>query len=275
VSRQNPGQSRAMTPGQLRGVAPVLIMCLSAVACGPTYQPNSVTASPSRSAPTSTTKSSSGTESGSSSPTATATHTSTAPHPTYTISLPRGPDNAGGPDGPENRVYILLRAGNCSGAQIQLDTGNDSNWASMRSPSFVLIFQAGIAVCEGDSSNGRAWLDRDRHLLGLSGIQQNAQAQQLDSVCHLYRALISVFDQVPQDSVHCPGGQRPHWPTDEQGPYKVDPRQDPYPRPRSTSQSSEPGSTSPSSPSVTTTTATTAPATSTTTSPTPTPQGGQ
>jgi hypothetical protein len=158
---------------------------------------------------------------------------------TYTTKLPTGPDTLGGPGGAENTVYQALQRNDCDEAQRQLDgrNGFDRSWRGMRSPAYVLVFQAAIEACKRNMTRARMWFRRGQQLVGFSGIVTN----ETPTPCYVYKALVSVFDQIPAASVRCPGGDRPEWPRDADGAtVKADPRVDPYPPPLSTTPSGLP-----------------------------------
>lgn len=170
--------------------------------------------------------------------TSTPSGSGTPKHVTYTTALPTGPDTLGGPGGAENTVYQELQRNDCAGAQLQLDgqghNGFDSSWMSMESPSYVLVFQAAISACEGKLTKAARWFSRGKRVVGLTGIQTSITP----TPCYLYKALVSVFSQIPRHAVACPGGTPAPWPTDADGAtVKADPRRDPYPPPPSPSAS--------------------------------------
>jgi hypothetical protein len=158
-------------------------------------------------------------------PTSTSTSTSTptvrpTPKPTkkkYGYGLPSGPATPG----PELLVYEPLRLRDCHGAQTTLgEPDHDGQWQSLPDPSKVLLFQAGVAACLGDLKTAQHWLTLDRTLFKATTAEDPDIA---DAACPLYRALVSVLNQVAQGTVKCPTGAQPAWITGPNG-DSLDPR---------------------------------------------------
>jgi hypothetical protein len=137
------------------------------------------------------------------------------PKPHYSFDLPSGPTAPGA----ELLVYTPLRAHDCVGAQSTLGAiGDSGNWSGLPDPSKVLLFQAGIAACGGDTPDAKLWLGRDQAVFKATTKESSA-----DSACSLYRALFSWLYQVAQATVTCPMSTPPAWLVDQDD-NPVDPR---------------------------------------------------
>ena len=148
----------------------------------------------------------------------------------YGFGLPSGPTAPG----PELLVYTPLQQGDCAAAQTSLGAPDQNgNWSSLPDPAKVLLFQAGVAACTGDLTAAASLLALDRTLFGATTTEN---PQQADSACPLYRALVSVLDQVDPASAQCPTGAEPAWQFDANS-NPVDPRshQDVYAHPATSS----------------------------------------
>lgn len=161
----------------------------------------------------------------------------------YGFGMPSGPSAPG----PELLVYEPLRQGDCAGAQTSLGAPDQSgNWSSLPDPAKVLLFQAGVAACTGDLTTAGSLLALDRTLFGATTTED---PQDADSACPLYKALVSVLDQVDPATAQCPTGAEPAWQFDANG-NPIDPRthQDAYAHPATSSAPTPSASTSSASP---------------------------
>ena len=109
----------------------------------------------------------------------------------------------------ERSVYKELR-NSCVAGQAELDR----KWKQLLSPVTVLLFQAGVYVCAGDRGRGRQMFELAASK-GLTGIST------YETVCKVYKAVRSVLEQIDPDTVTCPDGRLPPWPTDKE---RDDPR---------------------------------------------------
>lgn len=124
---------------------------------------------------------------------------------TYTYSLPVG-DTPNAQD--DAVVYMYLLRGDCAFAQKYLD----QTWyrLSMQGPRQVLMLQAGIEMCRRNDSAARSFVQIAETRYGWSGLAHDEWS------CNIYRATGSMWLQVPQSSLSCPGGQIPLWPGNSQ-----------------------------------------------------------
>jgi hypothetical protein len=120
---------------------------------------------------------------------------------TYTYSLPIG-DTANAQD--DAVVYMYLLRGDCAFAQYYLNR----NWYRLGTggPRTVLMLQAAIEMCRGNDSAARHFVQIAETRYGWSGLARDRYS------CNIYRATGSVWQQVPQSSLNCPGGDIPLWP---------------------------------------------------------------
>jgi hypothetical protein len=185
-------------------------------------------------------------------PTTTTRHTGTGSDTTTTKGgtrygwfLPEGPDS---PSFPEDNVYTALKARACAEAQAILD----DQWSSMTSPRNVLLYQAGVHLCGGRESAGRAMFDRASRY-GWAMNRGSDGSGEVD--CATYQAVRSVLEQQAPESFPCAEGRPPRWPDDTD---RADPRTD-----TTTTTTTPTGTTTTTT---TTTTRTTTTTTTTTTS---------
>ena len=142
--------------------------------------------------------------------------------PDFSIfSLPSGPRTPA--DVVEDDVYVPLQAGDCGQARTVLD----AVWQDLKSPRSVLLYEAGISMCQGDTDDATTWLDgaaaygwagMDAEFFVVDADGQAAGTYPYD--CELYRSVVGVLQLVARDTVTCESGVPPAWPEEF-------PRQDP------------------------------------------------
>lgn len=141
------------------------------------------------------------------------------------FSLPSGPRTPA--DVVEDDVYIPLHTGRCAEARSTLD----AVWQALKSPRSVLLYEAGVSMCHGDTDGAAIWLE-DAAAYGWAGMDTEFLVVDRDGQdvgtyrydCELYRSLVGVLELVSRDSVTCPSGEPPPWPDDF---LRQDPRDDP------------------------------------------------
>jgi hypothetical protein len=120
------------------------------------------------------------------------------PEEEYSWGLPSG-DPGVDPFG--NAVYLELRS-SCAAGQSWLD----ENWRESPSPQTVLLFQAAVVVCAGERESGRRmFAEAEARYGGWPGIGD------FPSVCEVFKAVVSVLEQVAPATVACPDGDQPPW----------------------------------------------------------------
>lgn len=136
------------------------------------------------------------------------------------------PDGPFGPGNDHNRdIYQALHDGDCAGAAEALDRrweSDNEEQRPIRSQRDVLIFQAAIDLCAGHSDRARAWLN-DARQLGLQGLATPVRTSDDDVpffawYCEVYRSLVSALEGESRQSVTCPGGEPPAWPSPRDDP---------------------------------------------------------
>ena len=80
-----------------------------------------------------------------------------------------------------------------------------ANYRGYASPRNLVLFAAGVELCEGDLDTGRALADGAIAAYGTSGLGDPGNPP----ACNLHRAIRSLLDQVHPDSVACPDGPQP------------------------------------------------------------------
>jgi hypothetical protein len=138
-------------------------------------------------------------------------------------------------------MYLLR--GDCASAQKYLN----QTWYRLGTggPRTVLMLQAAIEMCRGNDSAARHFVQLAHTRYGWSGLAKDEYS------CNIYRATGSVWQQVPQSSLNCPGGEIPLWPGNRMFPENrpcEDPRFGTGECP-STAPSTEPGTLTPTTPS--------------------------
>ena len=106
----------------------------------------------------------------------------------------------------EQRVYLALRDGDCAGAQSTLD--QDHAWQGFASPRNVLLAQAAIEFCEGDTSGGTELFNRANGY-GWAGLLPGDGKNH--AACEYYRSAASLVRQRPRSEFACPTGEPPQW----------------------------------------------------------------
>ena len=143
------------------------------------------------------------------------TTTTTTTKRQYGWFLPEGPTS---PTTNEDVLYRRLLAKACDEAQQELDR----TWSGLQTPRNAPLYQAAVDLCDGDASGARTMLAKATAL----GLQMHRGAGGSASVdCAVLKAVRSVVDQVPQESVRCTPGTPPRWPTDDPS-ARDDPRTD-------------------------------------------------
>lgn len=136
----------------------------------------------------------------------------------YDFSLPKGDRSV---SLNEAIAYDDLYQGKCDMVQTYLDGDptvpySSPAWKGFLSPRNVLLWQAGIHLCRGDTAAARPWFDRAEEGYGWAGTGEF-------HACELYKAAASAVRQRPKSDFTCQGGQAPPWLAD--GPYgRDDPR---------------------------------------------------
>lgn len=176
----------------------------------------------------------------------------------YTYSLPIG-DTPNAQD--DAVVYMYLLRGDCAFAQKYLN----QTWYRLGTggPRTVLMLQAAIEMCRGNDSAARHFVQLALTRYGRSGLAKDEYS------CNIYRATGSVWQQVPQSSLNCPGGDIPLWPGNRMFPENrpcEDPRFGTGECP-STAPSTESGTLAPTPPSTRTEPSSATPTAKTTLSP--------
>ncbi|WP_146771934.1 hypothetical protein [Lentzea atacamensis] len=141
--------------------------------------------------------------------------TTTTPKRQYGWNLPSGPRS---PTTNEDVIYTRLVEKACDQAQQELDR----TWSGLQTPRNAPLYQAAVDLCGGKASAARSMFAKAAKL-GLAMHQGDGGSAECD--CAVLKAVRSVLDQVPQDSVRCTPGTPPRWPTND--PFaKDDPRTD-------------------------------------------------
>lgn len=105
----------------------------------------------------------------------------------FVWSLPDGDLSPDGYASAYNAVYASCAEGRAFVEQEVADPEAQDLWPHWR----VHLFEAGIAVCFGDVESGRT-------LLADAGLTNHV------GDCRIYKATVSVVDQVPQSGITCP-----------------------------------------------------------------------
>lgn len=120
----------------------------------------------------------------------------------FSFKLPRGET---GVDAGESVVYPSIQSGDCGGAQKLLDGDPPSQetalWPRFDNPRNVLLFQAGIALCNGDADAARGWYAAAEQL----GFAETDRP----NICPMYQVTSSVLAQRPPEEFSCEGGEAP------------------------------------------------------------------
>ncbi|MGH3737075.1 MAG: hypothetical protein ACRDT6_15895 [Micromonosporaceae bacterium] len=135
----------------------------------------------------------------------------------YDFSLPKGDRSV---SLNEAIAYDDLHQGKCDEAQRFMDgegTASSPAWRGFISPRNVLLWQAGIELCRGDTDAARPWYERAEGY-GWVGLGEF-------HACELYRAAGSAIRQRPKTDFTCQRGEAPPWPGDDPS-VRVDPRTD-------------------------------------------------
>lgn len=133
----------------------------------------------------------------------------------YGWYLPAGPTS---PTTNEDVIYRRLVDKACGDAQRELDR----TWSGLQTPRNAPLYQAAVDLCSGKSAAARSMFARAAEL-GLAMHQGDGGSAACD--CAVLKAVRSVLDQVPPDSVRCTPGTPPHWPTGDSS-KRDDPRTD-------------------------------------------------
>jgi hypothetical protein len=141
--------------------------------------------------------------------------TTTTPKRQYGWNLPSGPRS---PTTNEDVIYTRLVEKACDQAQQELDR----TWSGLQTPRNAPLYQAAVDLCRGKTAAARSMFARAAKL-GLAMFPVKTSSEECD--CAVLKAVRSVLDQVPQDSVRCTTGTPPGWPTTDSS-AKDDPRTD-------------------------------------------------
>ncbi|WP_394553923.1 hypothetical protein ACDF64_05485 [Agromyces sp. MMS24-JH15] len=126
----------------------------------------------------------------------------------YAFTLPASDSGASTND---NEAYVLL-AGSCTAAQAFLESKAPASPGDFgygfSGPRFTMLLKAGIEVCLGNLDAGREWTTRALDTYGIDALGPELRAE-----CGLYRTLLSVLEQRPQESyLPCStDGEVPGW----------------------------------------------------------------
>ncbi|MGH3712293.1 MAG: hypothetical protein ACRDT4_02355 [Micromonosporaceae bacterium] len=135
----------------------------------------------------------------------------------FRFTLPVGET---GVDAGESEVYPSIQRGECSRAQELLDGPSDNPeaalWLRFDNPRNVLLFQAGIALCDGNTDDARGWYERASNL----GFAETDKP----NICPMYQITSSVLAQRPPEEFECQGGDAPEFTTNEDFSRIDDPR---------------------------------------------------
>lgn len=135
----------------------------------------------------------------------------------FRFTLPVGEK---GVDAGESEVYPSIQRGECSRAQELLDGPADNPeaalWHRFDNPRNVLLFQAGIALCDGDRDGAQGWYDAAEQL----GFAETDKP----NICPMYQVTSSVLAQRPPEEFPCQGGDAPDFVTNEDFSKTDDPR---------------------------------------------------
>ena len=103
-------------------------------------------------------------------------------------------------DEQEERAYDYLLRHDCDAAQRVLGAPGDrsGNWQNFDNPRNVLLFQAGVHLCHGDSKAAGPYYT--------AAGQHGWAATDNPAVCQLYKAVASVLEQRPRRDFACQGG---------------------------------------------------------------------
>ncbi|MFF0943954.1 hypothetical protein ACFYE2_06965, partial [Kocuria sp. CPCC 205300] len=124
----------------------------------------------------------------------------------YTWTLPPSDISVTGNDGP---AYAALRR-SCQEGQNYLDSVAPSY--GFQSPRNVVLFVAGIRICNGDLTGGQVYYNHAQNFYGLEGLAPEGVAE-----CDLYKSVRSVLEQRPREEFVCPGGSPPGYKFGETG----------------------------------------------------------
>ena len=141
-----------------------------------------------------------------------------APKPAvYAFELPRSDESITFSD---SGAYSALRE-SCDAGRAFLDESRPTEYGEwsyrFSNPRFAVLVAAGVAVCSGDREGGRMLVDRAVSKYGLAGlaIPENPRFAPGRFSCLLYREVMSVLEQRPDESFDCPAGAMPMWRTSE------------------------------------------------------------
>ena len=134
----------------------------------------------------------------------------------YEWGLPSNDSSIGEvhPGGEPDAYKALLQS--CSDGAAFLDSDSTSAFSTFESPRNILLFAAGIKLCEGDR-DGAIGLFEQAKALGFAGLAPDGWA-----FCVLYQEVRSVLEQRPPEAFECPGGSAPPFELDDSG-IPVDP----------------------------------------------------
>jgi len=126
------------------------------------------------------------------------------------------------PNDNEQRVYRVLRTGDCAKAQRTLDqpASVGLEWQGFASPRNVLLAQAAIGFCADDTTTGTEMFNRAKRL-GWAGLLPGDGEDH--AACEYRKSAGSLIEQRPRSEIACPVGEPPQWKQETQE-DRVDPR---------------------------------------------------
>lgn len=116
----------------------------------------------------------------------------------YSWGLPASDTSVAGNDGP---AYAALQS-SCAEGQAYLDSVALEGYG-FRSPLNVVLFAAGLKLCNGDVAGAGQLYAYGTQRYGLSGLPEGKPE------CELYKSVRSVLEQQSRTTFPCPGGLPP------------------------------------------------------------------
>lgn len=116
----------------------------------------------------------------------------------YSWGLPASDTSVAGNDGP---AYAALQL-SCTDGQAYLDSVAPDGYG-FRSPLNVVLFAAGVKLCNGEVAAAGELYAYGIQRYGLSGLPEGKPE------CELYKSVRSVLEQQPRTAFPCPGGLPP------------------------------------------------------------------
>ncbi|MEV0272456.1 hypothetical protein AB0H43_27075 [Hamadaea sp. NPDC050747] len=127
--------------------------------------------------------------------------------PNYGFGLPGGDRSVDA--NVENAIYDELDGDHCTKAQELLD----ENYKYLAEPRDVILFQAGVLLCRGKTSDAqKIWnlvaQHKDRYPAGWAGVswrtgESSGKGYSSWHVCELFRSVSSTLNRKSRDSIRC------------------------------------------------------------------------